>query len=575
MSRFISAVCRHGRFSDLARANLQAALAEIAVTGDSVIRIHDETAGRHIQATCDVPARYRRKGLSLCLGKFFEVRADWWKPGAGVPDGSFALVRSDAAAVEAVSDPAGGRMVWTYFDDEIFVVSNSERAITLFTGRFDLDPDVAPWILSTGTRGPGRSYNRHLRLVPPAGIARLDRAAWTLDVTAEEIAFAAVERTPEEHLDVLETALRATFASFGVQDARHMLLSLSGGVDSRALAALLAGNGTGGWRSFASGTEAAAAMEGSDVAVAARVAGALGLDHRHLVATPATGRIEDLLRHFILVTEGRHDHINGLQSLATSAVIREAPADGIVRGDECFGWKHAATPFAVRQSMDLLLCRDISNFRGRLARFGLDRQAMPEGYAQRPGETLATWRDRLYATFRAPTILAALTESKAGFYDAINPLLSRRALAVARSLPDELRTDKALFRALVARIGPDVPLATRDGAPRRIEALRGGDDVRDLLRATLASETARRTFGVPLTAWLRRELHPAREAMDRLVQALLRRLPRALRRRAAEDYRLAPLRLAFRVHVATVMIDQLTADATAFSHEEIPLPLAG
>ena len=350
-----------------------------------VVRSFSDETGRHIQATFDVPDRYPRRGLALCLGKLYAPRGDWWLPGDDSPDGSYAIVREDADVLEAVSDPAGSRMLWYYLDDDVFVVSNSERAVTMFAGRFDFDPGVVPWIMSTGTRGPGRSYNRHLRLVPPAGVARLDKADWSLQVQAPDIRFAEIPRSREEHLAALEAALRATFSAFDADDASHMLISLSGGYDSRALATFLAASPDLHWRSFTSGTERAAAMALSDVTIGSRVAAALGLAHRHIVTKPARGQIESRLQRFILLAEGRHDHLNSLQSAGTNEAIRDLPADGIVRGDECFGWKPAPTPLAVRQSMDLLLCGDIANFKGRLARFGLDGHRLPARARAAPG----------------------------------------------------------------------------------------------------------------------------------------------------------------------------------------------
>ena len=91
-------------------------------------------------------------------------------------------------------------------------------------------------------------------------------------------------RSHEEHLEALNSALEATFASFNAEDARHSVISLSGGTDSRALAAYLARDPLAGWRSYVSGSQEAAMLPNSDVSVANKVAEALGLEHRQLVA---------------------------------------------------------------------------------------------------------------------------------------------------------------------------------------------------------------------------------------------------------------------------------------------------
>jgi hypothetical protein len=563
MSIFASAVHRRGFDAEAARERMAAILREIApepVRGTA--RCDAEVVGSHVQGRLNLPDHSLRRGLSLCQGKLFDVGASWWEPGSGVPDGSFAIVRDGPDAFEAVTDPAGSRMLWYYHDDDLFLVSNSERAVTMYAGRFELNRDVVPWVVSTGTRGLGGSYNRLLRQLPPAAVAQLDRATWDLGVTAEEIRFREVPRSREEHLAALDAALSATFAAFGPSDAAHGIIALSGGTDSRALAAYLSRDAAAGWRSYSVGSPQAIAMPASDASVAARVAAAVGLNHQTIVSETATEPLRLLLRRFVLGGEGRHDHMNRLDGGTTQRVLGAEGITSMIRGDEGFGWKPVApTPLAVRQSMELLLCGDIANLRPHLTAFGLEGHAFPEELRQSPDETLEAWRDRLYHRFRLPVVLAALTEHKSAYFDVINPLLSRRALEVTRSLPDALRTDKALFREVVRQVGPDIDFAGRDGAPIRLENMRHAEVVR-AMREALASETAERVFGAPLARWARAEIHPVRHFCNRVVQAVGKRRRRlGGRPPSTTAIHLEPLRLAFRMYIAVTMIDQLEADA--------------
>jgi hypothetical protein len=464
---------------------------------------------------------------------------------------------------EAVSDPAGSRMLWYYKDDGLFVVSNSERAATMYAGRFELNRDVVPWMVSSGTRGPFASYNRHLRQLPPAAVARLDKRSWHFEVTAGEIRFAEVARSDAEHLAALDAALAATFASFRPQDARHAAISLSGGVDSRALAIYLARDEAAAWESFTSGSRAAFALADSDASAARRIAGALGLPNAMMVSEIVDGPLPDRLRSFVIASEGRHDHLSRLDGGASLMAIFSAGHPSIIRGDQSFGLKASAPQaLAVRASMELLLCSEIANLKPHLAAFGLEGHALPAELRQRPGETLETWRDRLHQSFRVPMVLAALTEHKAAYVDAINPLLSRRALEVSRSLPDRLRTGKALFRELVQRLGPDLGFVGRVGAPNRLDNMRHREIVRTM-RESLASETAAEIFGAPFARWMRTEIHPVRHFCNRVIPAIRKRQRRYLRRGPAPltDVHLDPLRLAFRLYIAITMVDQLKADA--------------
>ena len=71
----------------------------------------------------------RREQTSVCVGAIFSCAAPWWKVGSGTPDGSFALVRSDAAATELVTDATATRTIWYTQTRDEFVASTSQRAI--------------------------------------------------------------------------------------------------------------------------------------------------------------------------------------------------------------------------------------------------------------------------------------------------------------------------------------------------------------------------------------------------------------------------------------------------------------
>jgi hypothetical protein len=259
-----------------------------------------------------------------------------------------------------------------------------------------------------------------------------------------------------------------------------------------------------------------------------------------------------------------------------SDTYRELFAAGtcmILRGDEGFGWKPVAqTETGIGRTMELLLCGEIPQLKPHLAAFGLDGHAFPPSLERRSGETIDAWRDRLYHSFRIPTVLAAFNEGKAGHFDLVNPLVSRRALEITRSLPDDLRTDKRLFRELVARLGPDVPFATSEGAPIRLDSLRR-PEVRRILRACLASETAARCFGRPLVTWLRAGIHPWRDFAARISWGFRKRLHRRLRPGTEIEVHVPLLRIAFRIYIATTMVDRLEADAARFGPP--PLPAEG
>lgn len=589
MSKLIVACHRHAPDIEEAARRARRCLAEI--TPDPFradARIETRTAaagaGHQVQAVLNLPASSLRSGMSLCQGRILGSRAGWAEPGAPLPDGSYALIRDDARHLEAATDPTAGRSLWVYFDEELFVVSNSQRAATIYAGRFEFDPEVAPWILATGALGLGQSYSRLLRPLPPASRAVLDKAEWRLRWTEGADPFAPrpdlVAAPAGERRAALDTALRETMADFSPEEAPRMTLSLSGGADSRAIAALLP-RGTR-WRSASGGPAGAERLADTDAGVAAQVAAALGFEHRFLPVFAAPEPIETVITRFVLASEGRVDHLEGyLDGLAHHHALARDGTEALIRGDTGLGgpvFHPADSELAARATIGLLTCRDLACLAPRADAFGLAGQSLPETLARAPGESLVTWRDRLYPRFRGTVVLSALTETKAYGLEMVNPLRSRRILEVSAALSDAERLDKALFRAVMRDIAPrlfapDPPFARHHGGPVMVSVLRR-PAARRLLEASLGSEVAREAFGAPLLDWLGDRVSPAEVIRARARRAFTRLTGMRSDPAGADALDAHPLRLAFRVHMARVMIERLRADAALLAPARAPAPAA-
>lgn len=563
MSRFISVFYRNARDAARVEATVARILRELTPDDLHEASRHEvRREGSHVQGTLNLPAHFPRHDLGLCQGKLYGEAGEWWRPGGPIPDGSFAMVREDAVSFEAVTDAAGSRTLWVYFDAERFAVSNSQRALTILAGRFEFDRAVVPWMVSGGHIGIGNSYSRLLRPLLAATMLTLDKAAWSLSERREPIGYTPVDRSHDEHFAALETAVRKTMASFDDTDAERSILSLSGGCDSRGIACLLPPLASGRpWSSFTNGPAASADTPGSDSVIGNEVARRVGLAHRFLPNPEPTEPADAVFARFVQFGEGRTDHFrNYLGGFGLLKMFFEEGRPVTIRGDVSFGLK--AAPLSepdIRRSMDLAFCREIGNLAPHVEAFGLAGQRLPERCLRRPGESPETWRDRLYFESRFPTVLSALTETKAGYGDIVNPLLSTRVLRVAHSLPDVLRTNKALFQELVAKVGPDLPIARHNGASD-VRGLMRRPEMQRLLRDSLGSETARACFGAPMIAWIERELAGA----DRFHVRALRRLRRDVdtRLRGAPAPRdLHPGTIALRMLIVIATVDQLTADA--------------
>ena len=125
--------------------------------------------------------------------------------------------------------------------------------------------------------------------------------------------------------------------------------------------------------------------------------------------------------------------------------------------------------------------------------YGFAIQELPQNLLQKKGETLATWRDRLYHEFRLPTILSSLSDLKLPYVEIINPLLSRKIFQQVRQLPDHLRTEKILFKKIVTSLSPKVNFATKCAIESPEDILMQKRIV-NLLEEELSSKNAKSIF---------------------------------------------------------------------------------
>src|SRR5690606_17840815 len=121
--------------------------------------------------------------------------------------------------------------------------------------------------------------------------------------------------------------------------------------------------------------------------------------------------------------EGRTDNVSAyMDGFAVWKNFQEHGIQGVIRGDEGFGWTYCNSSFSVRWTIGLKLCSDIENLKC-VDGFGFPKQIIPEHLQQRSGEEIADWRDRLYHEYRLPIFLAALSDLKLSYVEVCNPLL--------------------------------------------------------------------------------------------------------------------------------------------------------
>jgi hypothetical protein len=448
---------------------------------------------------------YHESDKGLLLGILYEKpEANWLTPRHYYPDGNYALFRNGDDEIEVVSDCVGSRTIWYYHDDELFVAATSQRAIILFLGTFLFDKRVIPWMLSTGTLGPQFSWDSRLHRLPVDSSLLLDKKTWALSLNQNPVNFFEIKRSREEHKGLLTETIRRSVRYLESVDFKHWILPLSGGYDSRAILCFIKEQ-IGipeELKAVTWGLEESLNEDESDASVAQELACHLGVQHDYYHTDISPEPIESIIDRFIFCGEGRIDNIAGyMDGMEIWRQFHDRDITGVIRGDQGFGDKKMSSEIAVKQFISCALCADFENLRNVIEDFELPSQQLPPELIKREQETISTWRDRLHHSYKLPIVMAALSDIKLSYVEQINPLLSKAILNTTKSFPDNLRTDKTLFKEVINAIGPNIPFAKMDGSAKQKDILRYKPFV-DLLKCEISSDYAHQLFGAKFVKYI-------------------------------------------------------------------------
>lgn len=433
-------------------------------------------------------------GTSLLMGQIFEKVENWGVPLQDFPDGSYAMFRNGEDYGEIVTDPVGSRAIWYYKDEELFIASTSQRAIIMFLGSFEFDERIIPWMLSTGTSGPSFTWDKRIKRIPPDSSIILNKSDWSVTTKSNLIDLEPVKRSDEQHEIQLRETLRAFFKSINL-DWSRWVLPLSGGYDSRGILCLLLNTGTNNQtlRTITWGLKSSKNVEGNDAFVAGNLANKLKVSNIYYTNDISEEPIEIIIDRFILVGEGLIDNLSDyLDGFRMWKAVFENGIEGIVRGDEAFGWVPVSSSLGVRLNDTCCLCSDFSNLKD-YRKYGFSVQELPRNLCRKERETLSTWRDRVFQVYSQSVIQSALSDLKLSYVEQINPLLSKKILQQVRQLPDHLRNDRSLFKKIVKSLSPEIDFSSSASSTPPEKILKQKDLVR-LLRNELNSENARTIF---------------------------------------------------------------------------------
>lgn len=415
---------------------------------------------------------------SLCMG--FVSNELWWSFDEKycTLEGTYAIFRNVSTRHQILTDLVGSRSIWYYFDEDKFIASTSQLAIIYYLESFEFNKKVVPWMLSSGTLGPFLSWDTRIKALKPNSCLTLTEDIWKVDTKSKKTEFIPITSDVDYEIQLRE-ALSQTFNKSKI-DLKEWVLPLSGGYDSRGILLYLRQNFIDKIKSITWGIESSQYQKNNDAHIAKQLANHFDLDHKYLITNQSNENIEEVLKRFLINGEGRIDHISGyMDGFNIWKTLHDNNYEGIIRGDEGFGWHNVWSEEQARIAVGMTLFDDFQNLKSIKDKLGI-QQDVPSYYERLEEESLAQWRDRLYHTYRLPIILAALNDLKLTYVEVVNPLLFARILKVVYGMPDNLRTDKKLFKKIVKDLLPEIPFARSGANASLTEILRSQEMVRCL-----------------------------------------------------------------------------------------------
>ncbi len=122
----------------------------------------------------------QRRGFSFCVGSMFTLDEAWEKP-AERPKNAPLVVYNQEQQVKVLTDSLGSRCLWYYQDDEVFILSTSQRAMAIYLQSFEINPQAISWMLATGCTGPGHAWDVRIKALGPGASLSFDKVTWKID----------------------------------------------------------------------------------------------------------------------------------------------------------------------------------------------------------------------------------------------------------------------------------------------------------------------------------------------------------------------------------------------------------
>ena len=399
------------------------------------------------------------KGENLCLGLMMPETEDWYKVGAKEPDGNYSIVRMNDDIVEVLTDYQATSTIWYYLDDNMFIVSSSQRVIISIIGDFQIDNNTVSWMISSGTLGPENSWDKRIKGIKPASIILLNRNTWELKYITKEIRFDIEQKRLEYYNKKYFSVVNDVIRSMPVNI--KYVQPLTGGYDSRLILFSFLENGKKANKYITFGLKESESIKYSDADIAHKLARKYSLNWKYFHTNYKSERPEDFFDLFLSLGEGRLDNVERFSDgFNMWQNLFEQKYQVVIIGSEGFRSQnyYKNEKFILLQKR-LILIKDIKNvpkiFHKKFY------QIFPNSLKKRESESIGQYYHRIAQEFFGPYADAALNYPKTAFLEVVCPLESKTILDLMRKIPDKYREDKKIIKQYVKGKDKNIPFNTK------------------------------------------------------------------------------------------------------------------
>jgi hypothetical protein len=488
-----------------------------------------------------------------------------WKIRSEAPEGSFVLIRTDGDQLEAVTDFAGSRSVWyATLPCGGIAVSTSFEVVVALIGKFELNDKALGWFLSSGTAGPGISWDPSINPLGRNSVLSVTCVDDLLTVRTYKMhsGLSESEKVADENLQhALDTSVdRLNFTG------NRWFLALSGGYDSRYLLNQL--RPAEHIRCLTWGDRSSFRQKLNDVDVARRLATQESREHlvKEIRQPETPEQFETAMRRFVRYCDGRID--NCLAYIDGMRLWDEICSDteiGVIRGDELLGSKVSHRAAMILRNMRLTTFHEFAPDHAQNELIQRYSHSIPASLRRASNESLLRWRWRLRLEHEIPTVYAAMNAVRSRFMESVSPLLTRTIVVAAARLSDTGLDNKAAFHRAVGKLYPDVPIASDRAILFRRE-LFALEPIGQAIASYLQSSDAEALLGRDITRIAMRDLEVVRagkvlpaynQAATDNGRTVLQRIRGKLQMRPG----LNTVDLALRSFLATIFLEEMESAA--------------